>query len=84
MICYLHDFHLSWNAVFHGNIHTVAQSHVVDEAVQQSVLKQTLPLLLHRLLQLRDQVPVDLQLTEQGQQPQQAGLRGLGARPRAV
>ncbi|TNN50610.1 hypothetical protein EYF80_039184 [Liparis tanakae] len=76
---YLQDFDLAGRAVFDGGVQAVSEGRAVQQALQQAVLQQTRPLLLHRLLQLGLKVPVQLQAAEQSQQPHQAGLRGLGA-----
>lgn len=70
---YFNDFDLARRAVLQGQVQTVPESRVVQQAVQQAVLQQAGLLLQHHLLQLRAKVPVQLQATQDGQQPHQVG-----------
>lgn len=74
---YLQDFDPPRRTVLHADVQAVAEDRIPQQAMQQAVLQQTGLLLDKDLLQLRLEVSVQLQATQQTQQAQQAGRRCL-------
>lgn len=72
---YFNNFNLPRRAVLHGQVQTVSESRVVQQAVQQTVLQQTGLLLHYHLLQFKAKVPIQLQATQDGQQAHQVRIR---------
>lgn len=77
---YLQDFDPPRRTVLHADVQAVAEDRIPQQAMQQAVLQQAGLLLDEDLLQLRLEVSVQLQATQQAQQAQQAGRRRLLAR----
>lgn len=63
---YLQHFDPARCAVFHRDVKAMSQGVVDQQTLEQVVFKQAHPLLLHHLLQLRVEVPIELEATEQG------------------